>query len=220
MGQAAPVFLIVGDYGNSQQTAFLGGISSVEDGIAQPSPADGSHIFYVRDGLVTATEAKAPALINLFASDLTFDVTPFVPGNPQVVINSTSFILFDIDIDLVEFFIIPGTGFVSAFDLVQHTATIQMQVFLVNNLTAEDLSPFDIGAGGGTLSVNYQFVNMDPTADGAAFFPVPAGSTPVVSFILQGNGAVPEPASFTLMACGLLSGIVWWRRRRSRGVTA
>jgi hypothetical protein len=71
--------------------------------------------------------------------------------------------------------------------------------------------------------ISYFGLVLDPTGDGRAHWPVPAGGTTSIRFQINSiprAPVIPEPASLSLAVCGLagLTGLAWLRRRQRKSL--
>jgi hypothetical protein len=184
----------------------------------------GQTIFYLRDGTVISTSDPSDFALqpinrlivdvtdftekNLFGVVTNYDTGGDSPDRTLLQVGSTG----EGNPIHADFTMAANSGIMS--DLVNHKATITIPVTLratSNPGPGDDLSAFNT-AGGGLFVVDIDNIDIRPTSDGQAFFPVHAGPVTVNWHIVA--TPVPEPSSAVslLMGAGLLG--VWFRRRR------
>jgi hypothetical protein len=200
-------------------TVITGSFAGVEPptsmGMSLPS-------FTLTMGTVSAT-APASSLGGSVVSDLTVDVTPFSPTSTAVDLPFPALVLTFSPTE-TALFGLSSPGFLDPNDPTLGTGTITTDAFLVSSSippAVADLTLFLIF--GGTLEVLFDGISVTPGTPGTASWPTGAAVAPtrfVLSARLPPQGPIPEPASLTLTAVGLLTlaGVAWSRyRHRASG---
>jgi hypothetical protein len=153
-----------------------------------------------------------------FPEDLLVDVTAYFTANPFVAIGLNDGMMtsqFKVNCPAVGeatfAFVAPtpnGTANVDFNNFPTPSGEFSAELSLLSDQTGL------FGAFANALLVlTYSGLALDPTADGKATWPIPAGGAVNIRFQLV---SIPEPSSLALAACGVftLTGMGWLRRRQ------